>query len=110
MCVNNHFAELSRRAVAGGKSRGVPFASGNNLNLPPLIILFLAISNGILASWLRDFRDDAEKARILEIGERVEGRSRPLLSGEFRVGISPAGNRRTRCEPSTPARNWCPWT
>ncbi len=29
----------------------------------------MAISTAILASWLRDFNDDAEKARVLEIGQ-----------------------------------------
>jgi predicted O-methyltransferase YrrM len=29
----------------------------------------VAVSNAVLASWLRDFQDDAEKRRVLEIGQ-----------------------------------------
>jgi predicted O-methyltransferase YrrM len=29
----------------------------------------VAVSNAVLASWLRDFQDDAEKLRVLEIGQ-----------------------------------------
>ena len=29
----------------------------------------MAVSNAVLASWLRDFQDDAEKLRVLEIGQ-----------------------------------------
>ena len=29
----------------------------------------MAVSNAVLASWLRDFHDDAEKLRVLEIGQ-----------------------------------------
>ena len=67
MNVNNLFDELSRLAAVAGKLHGVRFALGNLISRRPSSFI-VAISPAIPASWLRDFQDGAEKARVLEIG------------------------------------------
>jgi predicted O-methyltransferase YrrM len=62
-------ASFSQLEAAPGKPQGVGIPLENNRTWKHPSTLAVPVLTPVLASWLRDFRDEAEKARVLEIGK-----------------------------------------